>query len=191
MNSTALYLATSVWLLYLAIADIRRGQVTNWATVPPLLAGVAWQTLRGEWTAIVLLALALFVAEWPVAWPLGIAGVVAVWPQVAIQGMEATAAVWIVALVLWLLGVLGGADVKVVMTLMVLFPDPRLAWLLALSWLGVSLVYVIGRRGRFTPRRFLSILKERAASSVFEPERYSPALPAVALAWSLYLFAYL
>lgn len=189
LAEAAFRLTISAWLVYLALADIRHGQVTNWATVPPLLGAVAWQTVRGEWTAAVLLVLGLFVAEWPITWPLGIAGIVAIWPQVTIQGMEATTAVWIVVLVLWLLDVLGGADVKAVMTLMVLFPDPRLAWLLLLAWLGFSLVYVVRRHGRTTPRVLLSTLGKMAHPS--RSGHRSPALPAVAMAGLVYVWFYL
>jgi len=184
-----LTLVVSAWLVYLALADIRHGQVTNWATVLPLLAAVAWQTIRGDWAAAVLLALALVVAEWPVVWPLGVAGAVAVWPQVAIQGMETTMAVWAAVLILWLLDVLGGADVKVVMALVVLFPDPRLAWLLLLAWLGLSLVYVVRQHGRATIRVLLSTLRGMTAGP-WSGHR-SPALPAVTLAGLVYLWLYL
>jgi Flp pilus assembly protein protease CpaA len=182
-----LYALISLWLIVIAVLDIRRGEVSNWLTIPPLLIATIWRSAHGGWAILILFVMVLFISEWPVAWPLGIAGVVAIWPQVVIQGMETTAAVWFITLVLWLINVLGGADVKVVMTLMVLFPDPRLAWLLLLSWLGLSLVYVIRQRGQFAPHRFLPIMREKTALSAFDPARYSPALPAVALAGSLYL----
>ena len=45
MTAIAARLALSGWLVYVAIADLRTGEVTNWATVPPLLAVTIWRTL--------------------------------------------------------------------------------------------------------------------------------------------------
>lgn len=181
-------LLLSGWLVYLALADIRHGQVTNWATVPPLLGAVAWRILRGEWVIGLLLALSLAVAQWPQLLPLGVVGAMACLPWATLQGVDTALMVWLLALALWLLDVLGGADVKTVMTLITLFPDARLGWLLLLAWGGLSLMYVLQYHGRSAPRVLLSTLWTIGRLQRRPDVHRSPALPAAAIGGLLYLW---
>jgi Flp pilus assembly protein protease CpaA len=184
-------LAVSAWLITLAVADLRKGEVTNWATVPPLLAVTAWQTLTGSWPLGLTLALILAGAQWPVfAVPsLGLM-VLCAWLAVP-SGMDVAVWVWVFVYVLWLLRVIGGADAKVVMALMAVFPDGRLAWLLLLCWFGLSVVYLLHRHGRHAPQALLKATSGLVRFQVLEEEggRY-PALPAVALAGLIYVWAW-
>lgn len=182
-----IYLAVSIWLIYLVVADLRRGEVTNWVTVPPLLGVVAWRVIRGEWVIGVVLVLVLIVAEWPwSAWPLGMAGAALCLPWVIAQDLESVTTVWFVALGLWLIGALGGADVKVVMTMMALFPDAHLGWLLLLVWLGIGLLRLMRRYGRAVPAVLASTLENLARFRPPDGER-NPAMPVIALAWLAYV----
>lgn len=179
----------SIWLIIIAIQDIRKSEVSNWLTIPPLLIAVTWRTIHGEWATLLLFILILFISEWPVAWPLGIAAIVGIWPQIAYQGLETTMVVWIVVLVLWLLNALGGADVKAVMTLTAMFPDSRLAWLILLCWWLLSLIAFVRRYRRSAPRILLATLA--TLSFVKKPEGHrAPALPALALAGLVFLWLY-
>lgn len=179
----------SAWLIVIAIQDIRRGEVSNWLTIPPLLAAVAWRAIQGQWIILLLFGLILFISEWPVAWPLGIAVVVGIWPEIVRQGLEPTMAVWLILSVLWTLDVLGGADVKAAMTLTAVFPDSRLAWLMMLCWWSVSLIVFVRRYGRSAPRVLLATFASfRLCSS--QGGHRAPALPSLALAGLVFLWFY-
>ena len=179
----------SAWLVYLAVMDLRKGEVTNWATVPPLLAVTAWQALTGGWPLALMLALILIGAQWtPLTLPS--VGLLAgcSW-LTTLVGREVVMWAWTFVYVLWLLRVIGGADAKVVMALTALFPDGRLAWLLLLCWFGLSVVYLLHRHGRHAPQALLRATKGLVSLHVSEEEgsRY-PALPAVALAGLIYVW---
>ncbi|MBN1979879.1 MAG: prepilin peptidase [Anaerolineae bacterium] len=210
-------LGLSAWLVTLAVADLRKGEVTNWATVPPLLAVTTWQVLTGGWPLALMLTLILAGAQWPVfAVPsLGLMALCA-WFATPL-GLDVAVWVWICVYILWQIGrvpgrsraavsgcrpklptcperagVIGGADAKVVMTLMALFPDGWLAWLLLLCWFGLSVVYLLHRHGKHAPQALLRATKGLVRFQVLEEEgeRY-PALPAVALAGLIYVWFYL
>jgi Flp pilus assembly protein protease CpaA len=184
-------LGLSAWLVYLAVADLRKGEVTNWATVPPLLAVTAWQALTGGWPLALMLVLILIGAQWtPLTVPS--VGLMAGCSWLAtLVGREMVMWTWTFVYVLWLLRVIGGADAKAVMALMALFADGRLAWLLLFCWFGLSVVYLLHRHGRHAPRALLRATKGLVRLQVLEKEgeRY-PALPAVALAGLIYVWFY-
>ena len=184
-------LGLSVWLVYLAVSDLRKGEVTNWATVPPLLAVTAWQALTGGWPLALMLVLILVGAQWP-AFAVPSLGLMVLCAWFATPpGLDVAVWVWICAYILWQIGVTGGADAKVVMTLVALFPDGRLAWLLLLCWFGLSVVYLLHRHGRRTPQALLRATKGLVRFQVLEEEGgRCPALPAVALAGLIYVWFY-
>jgi Flp pilus assembly protein protease CpaA len=188
--AVATRLAVSAWLVYLAVADLRKGEVSNWATVPPLLAVVVWRSLTGGWPLALALALVLAGAQWPwfSAASVGLLAACA-WPATSV-GLDVTVGVWTFVYVLWQIGVIGGADAKVVMALVALFPDGQIVWLLLLCWFGLSVVHLLRRHGKRVPRALLQATKAMAGLEMPEGSRY-PALPAVALAGLVYVWAYL
>jgi len=189
---TVLRLAVSAWLVALAVADVRKGEVTNWATVPPLLIATAWQTLTGGWPLALMLALILAGAQWPVlaAPSLGLM-VLCAWFATPL-GLDVAVWAWAFVYIVWQIGVIGGADAKVVMALVALFPDGRLAWLLLLCWFGLSVVYLLHRHGWRAPQALLKATSGLVRFQVLEEEgSRCPALPAIALAGLVYVWFYL
>jgi Flp pilus assembly protein protease CpaA len=182
----------SAWLIYLAVSDLRRGEVTNWATVPPLLAVTAWQALTGGWPLALMLALILIGAQWmPLAVPSVGLMVLCAWFATPL-GLDVAVYVWALVYILWQIGVIGRADAKVVMALTAVFPDGRLAWLLLLCWFGLSVVYVLHRHGKRTPQALLRATKGLMRLRVSgEAGSRCPALPAVALAGLIYVWFHL
>ncbi len=188
---TVVRLALSVWLCVLAVQDVRRGEASNRLTVPPLLAVTALRALTGGWPLALALALVLIGAQWPVLTAPALAGMGLCLRWATPVGLEVAVGAWALCFVLWRLGVIGGADAKVVMTLTALFPDGQLAWLLLAAWFAWSVVWLMLRyRGRVAP------LLLRAAGGwmrlqVEETGTRGPALPAVALGGLAYLWLYL
>lgn len=189
---TAARVGLSVWLIYLAVSDLRRGEVTNWATVPPLLAVTAWQALVGGWPLALMLALILIGAQWaPLAVPSVGLMVLCAWFAAPLE-LDVAVYVWMLVYILWQIGVIGGADAKVVMALMALFPDGRLAWLLLVCWFGLSVVYLLHRHGKRAPLALLKATKGLMRLRISEDAgSRCPALPAVALAGLVYVWFYL
>ena len=180
-------LALSAWLVYLAVMDLRKGEVTNWATVLPLLVLTLWRTLIGDWPLGLALALVLTGAQWPAfAVPAVPLLVVCSWLDAE---LAVAITVWSFMYTLWQAGILGGADAKAVMALMALFPDGRLAWLLLLCWAGVSVVYLLRRHGPRALSALPGAAKGLAGRRMPQGDR-CPALPAVALAGLLYVWFY-
>jgi Flp pilus assembly protein protease CpaA len=190
VGAVAIRMGLSTWLVTLAVADLRKGEVTNWATVPPLLALTAWQALTGGWPLALMLALILIGAQWtPLTVPsVGLMAACSWWTTLV--GREVVMWAWTFVYVLWLLRVIGGADAKVVMTLTALFPDGRLAWLLLLCWFGLSVVYLLHRHGRHAPQALLQATKGLVRFRILEEGKRYPALPAVALAGLIYVWFY-
>ena len=200
MTSIPARLVVSAWLIYVAIADIRKGEVSNWLTVPPLLAVVAWRSLTGGYPvglAFVLLAVGL---QWPLlAVPtVGMMGC-CIYHAVP-MGLEVAIGVWILYAVLYYIGLIGGADAKVVMTLIALYPDGRLAWLLLLLWLGVDVIrFTVMRLRRrrspeiedATPEKPLEAHGLAASLQLSKNATLVPHLPVIALAGAIHLWRYL
>jgi hypothetical protein len=189
---TAVRVGLSAWLVYLAVADLRKGEVTNWATVPPLLAVTAWWALTGGWPLALMLALILAGSQW-LAFAVPSLGLMVLCAWFAAPlGLDVAVWVWIFVYLLWQIRVLGGADAKVVMALTALFPDGRLAWLLLICWFGLSVAYLLHRHGGHAPRALLKATKGLIRLHVVEEnDGRCPALPAVALAGLVYVWFYL
>ena len=175
---TAARVGLSAWLVYIAVMDIRKGEVTNWATIPPLLAVTAWQALTRGWPLALMLALILIGAQWtPLAVPSVGLMVLCAWFATPL-GLDVAVYVWMLVYILWQIGVIGGADAKVVMALMALLPDGRLAWLLLLCWFGMSVVYLLHRHGKHTPQALLKATQGLMRLRISEEQgSRCPALP--------------
>jgi len=190
MGAVAVRVGLSIWLVTLAVVDLRKEEVTNWATVPPLIALTVWRSVTGGWPLGLTLALVLIGAQWP-SLAVPSLGSMALCACLAVpMGLDVAVWVWIFVYLLWETGVVGGADAKAVMALMALFPDGTLAWLLLLCWFGLSVVYLVRRHGRRVPRVLLRALRGLAKGRMPEEGIRYPALPAVALASLVYVWAW-
>jgi len=102
-----------LWLAACAILDWKHGEVSNWLTVPGMLAGFAYALMTGGERLVVL------------------------------------AAAFVGLIILYFLGSLGGADVKVLTALAGLWPTAMLAALLVQGIWGIIVLIRSGHGTRF------------------------------------------
>ena len=140
------------WLFLVAYQDARKGMVPNWLTVPPLFLSAFLWLARGTWSLGLLLAILLIVGEvldrlhLPAALGIGPAAMAtAVLAASTPQAVSLVLVAWLCAWVAWTLHLVGGADAKVLMALVALFPDPALVALLAAAQIGWSLYHLVRR----------------------------------------------
>lgn len=186
-----------LWLAWAAWQDVRTKEVSNWLTIPPLFGVALWWLARGEWRVIALLVILVGIVEtmdrrhiYPAA-----AIVLAVSAGAGVSYMAAAQVrliliAWSALWAIWVTQKAGGADVKVVMALLALYPDWRLAVLLVAAYVVWSIYYLVRRHGRRALRVALANMfnspteEELAASGV-------PTVPAFAAAGWLYLLSQL
>ncbi len=162
-------LGVSAWLIGLSISDVRRRQLPHlWTTLPMLImgglaavrgllavAGSGWNDVAMglAWLAV-LLSDSLALATLPAAAALGVAFVLG---SAAGQVVVVT---WLIALGLALAGIWGAGDAKVMMILLAVFPDPRLA-LTALGACAVGgLGLMIGQLRAATPYWLVALARD-------------------------------
>ena len=195
--SRVFYLGLLAWLAYVAVADVRRGEVSGWATMPALLSVCLARLLRGEWVLVAMLSLVIVAGvpllrrRWPRMQLLSLAlTLVCIGPAFR-QSLEVAAAVWIACFLMWCMNVLGGADVKVLMLLTGLFPDIRFVYALVPAWLLLSLAFLLVHHRRTSHLAVAlsgALLMRSRLPTVTEMTDRAPALPAIALAAIAYLW---
>jgi len=176
------------WLFLVAYQDARKGMVSNWLTVPPLFLSAFLWLARGLWSIGLLLAILLVVGE--VLDRLHLPAVLGIGPAAMVtailvggtpQEVSLVLVAWLCAWAAWTLHLVGGADAKVLMTLVALFPDPAFAGLLAAAQVAWSIYHLVRRyRGQAIKVALIGVLsqpteEDLAANGV-------PLLPAYAAA---------
>ncbi len=135
------------WLGVATWQDLRTREVSNWLTVPPLIAVVAWRLSHGDVVPAILLTamLAVDACIHNALAGVGIYSLVGV--LVAVMTAEPLVPVtWATAHMALRLNIAGGADAKIAMTLIVLFPDGRLAGMMLVALFGLSVIVAVARR---------------------------------------------
>ena len=112
------------WLGACAVYDLRSRQVPGWLTIPPLILAAVGQLFQENWQLVLLLVVLVLISDLPATrWRIPLAGLAAVL-TLSISGASelfsaelAIFTVW----ALWELGASGGADTKIIITLVLLF----------------------------------------------------------------------
>ncbi len=141
------------WLMVCVLSDLRTRAVSGWLTIPPLMGAGLWLVLRGEWLIALYLGMLVFVL------PLMLNGMKAgVWGIVALglAGVVRTQAanLWLflaltAVFLLWWYGGTGGADVRVMMFLVIML-EPVVLLPIGLVG-GVQALVAIVRKKRTIP----------------------------------------
>lgn len=138
---SALLIGASAW-------DLKTRRVPHLLTWPMLLAATALRTWMGSWILPVFL-LALVLAELvPEAWRVSAVVALGGLGQAVAQMLDDPAAQlislwWAIVYVLWTLHVLGGADARLFMALVALFPDVTLVAALWGGFLVAGVVWLV------------------------------------------------
>jgi len=174
----------SAWLIYLAIVDVRRSSLPHWATTIPVLiiGGAAAVVGVGElifptvlrapldWgvydaLALGLAFLAILLSDTAAALVPGTAAVALAAALGSAQGRTAVFG-WLVSLAMSRAGVFGAGDAKVIMILLALYPDPRLAGILLAACGVVGTVLLVRKVGGAAPLLVQRVVKDGLAGSL-------------------------
>jgi len=124
------------WLAACTACDLRTRQVPSWLTVIPLAAAGIWRFVQGGWPVVLLVVGLVLLSDLPwrkmrLLLACAAAGLALVFTLSLDQAFVvlAVASIW----VMWEVGAIGGADAKVIITLLLLFADGLLLIPIALA----------------------------------------------------------
>ncbi len=144
--NVVIIVAALPWLGVATWQDLRTREVSNWLTVPPLIAAVAWRLSHGDVVPTILMAAMLAVDVCIHNAPVGVGIYSLVGVLVAVATAEPLAPMmWAAAYMALRLNLAGGADAKIAMTLITLFPDARLAGLMLAALFALSIAVAVAR----------------------------------------------
>jgi len=164
MLSDAVRLGLSLWLIGLAVIDVRRRQLPHTLTTLPLLslgglaaigalAPLTGLTVTGQsWddTALALALTTVLLSDTPLAILPGFAALgVAVILGTPVG--QTIVVAWLLVLLLSVAGILGAGDAKVVMILLAVCPDAQLGLMLLATCAGVGLILMVWQLRAATP----------------------------------------
>ncbi|PWB50520.1 MAG: hypothetical protein C3F13_16340 [Anaerolineales bacterium] len=112
------------WLGACVVFDLRSRQVPSLLTIPPLVLSALWRLLQGGWLVVILVVALILISDfpWP-KWRIPMACIVTILalsisgPSESIYAFLVIFAAW----ALWEIGVTGGADAKIIISLVLLF----------------------------------------------------------------------
>lgn len=137
------------WLAICVIFDLRSRQVPAFLTVLPLLLAAIWRLSQGGWQLVALVVLLVLISDLPQAkWRIPIActatilGLSIAESPGVVYAMLVVFAVW----ALWEIGASGGADAKIIITLVLFFSNGLLFIPIVLVGGVQGLVGLITRR---------------------------------------------
>jgi prepilin signal peptidase PulO-like enzyme (type II secretory pathway) len=122
-------IALLAWLGACVVCDLKSRQVPVLLTLPMLAIASAWQIAQGGWVLALLVIVLILISDLP--WKLARISLSLLVAAIAIKiagtpdHFIAILAIWL-AWLLWELGAMGGADAKIIITLVLLFGDGRL-----------------------------------------------------------------
>lgn len=116
-----------IWLIACVACDLKTRQVPNLLTLSALLLAAIWRTIAGDWLVVGMVLALIAISDLPRTPRILLAG--AAWVACIIFGTAAQGNLSIALFAAWLfweLGVMGGADAKMLTALLLLTGDPLL-----------------------------------------------------------------
>jgi Flp pilus assembly protein protease CpaA len=121
-----LWIVILVWLSACVACDLRSRQVPAFLTIPPLVLAAVWQLIQGNWQIILLVLALILISDLPkTTWRISLASLgtllsISITDQsVMVYAMLVMFGVW----TLWEIGASGGADAKIIITLVLIFSN--------------------------------------------------------------------
>jgi Flp pilus assembly protein protease CpaA len=117
----------SLWLVACVSCDLKTRQVPNALTLTALLLAAIWRAIAGDWLVVGMVLALIAISDLPRTLRILLAG--AAWVICIVFGSTTQGNLSIAlfaAWVLWELGVMGGADAKMLTALLLLIADPLL-----------------------------------------------------------------
>ncbi len=119
-----------VWLVICAASDLKSRIVPNLLTLIPLTAALVLTAVRGNWPVVVFLVFLVAISDLPrhIAQPISVIALIAVGVIATKIGMLPemilVSIILFIVYQLWLYGLTGGADAKILMTLALVYGSP-------------------------------------------------------------------
>ncbi len=112
------------WLVTCVVFDLRSRQVPALLTIPPLVLSALWRMFQGGWSIVILVVALTLISDfrWP-KWRIPLACLVTVLALSIPGSSENIYALLVIFAVwaLWEIGATGGADAKLILSLVMLF----------------------------------------------------------------------
>jgi Flp pilus assembly protein protease CpaA len=121
-----LWIPLLLWLGMCVVCDLRSRHVPAWLTIPPLLLAGLWRIVQGEWQIVLLVCALILISDVPkAAWRIPLACLGTIQSLSLVDKPEQVYAVLVLFAVwaLWEIGATGGADAKLIITLVLFFAD--------------------------------------------------------------------
>lgn len=118
-----------IWLFVCTAFDLKTRQVPNWLTLIPLVLAGIWRLVQGDWQPTLLVIALILISDIPkFVWhiPFGILATILVAGLSGFPENTLQIAVLFLVWALWEMDMLGGADVKIIMDLVLFFSDGSL-----------------------------------------------------------------
>jgi hypothetical protein len=108
------------------VFDLRSREVPALLTIPPLILAALWRLFHGDWQVVLLVVALVLISDLPWAkWRIPLAGLASV---LALSIASSSGLVYAMLVIfsvwaMWEIGATGGADAKIIITLVLLFAD--------------------------------------------------------------------
>lgn len=138
-----------IWLSVCVACDLKTRQVPNLLTLIPLVLAGIWRLISGDWQLTLLVIALILISDLPKAgWRIPF-GILAAFIAAGFAGFTEKTPQIVVLFVVWAMwerGLLGGADAKIILALVLLFADGRLLLLILIAGGFQGLVALIINR---------------------------------------------
>jgi Flp pilus assembly protein protease CpaA len=187
----------TIWLVWIVVCDLKAGCVPHQLSWPLLIAIIVLRAWLGSWILPVAFVGLILVELLPAVWRIPSVVVLVVGLRQVALGLDDPISQfvilwWGVVYGLWMLNVLGGADVRIFMTLVAAFPQQKMV---AALWGGLLVAGILWLVIVYRHHSLIPLLRAaRGLSSGRYPTREElkeqgrPTTPGLALGAFVYLW---
>lgn len=119
-----LFVSLIAWLGACVVFDLRSRQVPELLTIPPLVLFALWRLFQGGWSEVILVVALILISDIPwQKWRIPLACLATILALSVPGTSESIYALLVIfaAWALWEISVMGGADAKIIISLVLLF----------------------------------------------------------------------